>query len=388
MMPPRQAGFTPLELSPGQADDHTGGRRPAVVALALALAATAAVCAASFAGAFAGAAAADRSGSGQAGAPTPVRAVVVTFWGPERAAWQAGLPLGPPLESVRGLPYAAEVRLDSAGAGVLSLYTGTGGNAGAAAAVAALGAHSGRFDLSQAFWVLAGVAGIDPAAGAVGSVAVATFVVSDRAYAVDPREVGAPAPGGFLAPRESDLARDASVACVAPVTDGTYCRRGVYELDRALAERVAGIGTALPPLEGAAAALRDRYHPGREPEVIVGDNLSSDEYWAGELKLAWAREWVRAATGGRATFATSAMNDGGAAEALRGLHNAGLTDARRAVFLRAASDYVTPPPGDQNATAVGLLRSEDHYAALDAALRNVYTVGRAALDVLLDDAAA
>ena len=72
--------------------------------------------------------------------------------------------------------------------GVLALCTGIG-TAKAAASVMALGLDP-RFDLRKAYWVVAGIAGIDPDDGSTGSAVWAEWVVDgDLAHEIDAREI-------------------------------------------------------------------------------------------------------------------------------------------------------------------------------------------------------
>src|SRR5262252_9864800 len=68
--------------------------------------------------------------------------------------------------------------------GLLGMVTGVG-TAKAAASVMALGMDP-RFDLTKAYWLIAGIAGIDPADGSLGSAAWAEWVVDgDLAHEID-----------------------------------------------------------------------------------------------------------------------------------------------------------------------------------------------------------
>ncbi len=59
--------------------------------------------------------------------------------------------------------------------GVLGMVTGEG-TANSTSAVMELGMDP-RFDLKHAYWVVAGIAGVDPAAASLGSAAWAQYVV-------------------------------------------------------------------------------------------------------------------------------------------------------------------------------------------------------------------
>ena len=80
--------------------------------------------------------------------------------------------------------------------GVLAVCTG-GGIANATATIMALG-QDPRFDLSKAYWLVAGIAGGDPEDTSLGSAVWAEHVVDgDLLYEIDAREIpGRTGPGG------------------------------------------------------------------------------------------------------------------------------------------------------------------------------------------------
>ncbi len=81
--------------------------------------------------------------------------------------------------------------------GVLAVLTGMG-TAKAAGSIMALGLDP-RFDLRRAYWIVAGIAGVDPADASLGSAAWAEWVVDgDLAYEIDGREIPADWPTGFV----------------------------------------------------------------------------------------------------------------------------------------------------------------------------------------------
>jgi purine nucleoside permease len=91
------------------------------------------------------------------------------------------------MNTVIPLPNANhDIRKDSTG--VIATVTGMA-TANAASSVMALGTDP-RFDLSQAFWIVVGIAGIDPQRGSLGSAVWADCVVDgDVAYEIDGREI-------------------------------------------------------------------------------------------------------------------------------------------------------------------------------------------------------
>ena len=86
--------------------------------------------------------------------------------------------------------------------GVLAVCTGVG-TAKAAAAIMALGMDP-RFDLTKAYWLVAGIAGIDPEDGSIGSAAWAEWIVDgDLGHEIDAREIPADWKTGMIPLRKS-----------------------------------------------------------------------------------------------------------------------------------------------------------------------------------------
>ena len=73
---------------------------------------------------------------------------------------------------------------------VLGIVTGIG-TARATASIKALGMDP-RFDLSKAYWLVAGIAGVNPNEASIGSATWAEWVIdSDLGFEVDAREIPA-----------------------------------------------------------------------------------------------------------------------------------------------------------------------------------------------------
>ena len=83
---------------------------------------------------------------------------------------------------------------------ILGMVTGIG-TAKATAATMALGLDP-RFDLRKAYWLVAGIAGIDPEDASIGSAVWSAYLVDgDLAYEIDAREKPADWPTGYFARR-------------------------------------------------------------------------------------------------------------------------------------------------------------------------------------------
>jgi len=261
--------------------------------------------------------------------------------------------------------------------GVLGIVTGMG-TANAAASITALGLDP-RFDLSEAYWLVAGISGFDPHAASLGSVAWAEYLVDgDLAHEIDAREIPDSWSDGYF-PLFSQGPDD---------TDRLSYELGeVFQLNPILVQWAYELTRTMelpddPSLEATRLLYEGFPEAQKKPQVIRGDQLAAMTFWHGEKLNAWAQRWVKYWTAGKGTFVSSAMEDTGTLQAITYLDRGGLVDRDRVMVLRTASNFTMPPPGK---TAADYLREEQHdsYAGLDAALENAFLVGNAVVEELL-----
>jgi purine nucleoside permease len=320
-----------------------------------------------------------------ADAPTEIRVVIVTTWEVERGgvdlkgelhAWRKEWPLKTEID----FPLGVHPLLYDPDRHVLAIVTGMA-TARAAASIMALGADP-RFDLSHAYWIVAGTAGVDPKVGSAGSAAWARYVVDgDLAQELDARDM----PEGW------------------PVGVVPYGRTRPYELPAPAAQSAdANVAYALNPglVDWAFARTRDLVLPddpslarlrapyqgagARPPFVLEGDGLMSARNWYGARLNQWAEDWVPYWTGGRGVFAMSAEEDTGILQALTQLAPSGRVALNRVLVLRAASDYTVGPP---DLTPAQFLAKETHegFPANREALDDLYRVAAPVARALADD---
>lgn len=222
--------------------------------------------------------------------------------------------------------------------GLLVVCTGMG-QAKSAASVTMLGLDP-RFDLSHAYWLEAGIAGINPAKGSLGSAAWAEWVVDgDLNSEIDAREIPKEWPDGFI--------------CSGRINPTDPPRRNegeVYHLNPKLMEWAYRLTRDVKLADSSKmAGYRAQFHDypatQRPPFVLKGDNLAADKYWQGQRMTDWAIRWTRLWTGGRGDFATTSCEDSAMMQALTFLAQAKKIDLDRVMVLRTASDICLPPPG-------------------------------------------
>lgn len=325
------------------------------------------------------------SAATRANRPIEVRVVIVTTWeavigGKDRfgelQAWETRWPL--PAE----LPFPAGVhplRYDPK-SHVLAVVTGVA-TARGAASIMALGLDP-RFDVSHAYWIVAGVAGVDPKVASVGSAAWARWVVDgDLAQEIDSREAPADWPTGVVPyhratpyepPTPPIHSSDANMAYElnAALVDWAYAQTKDTALpdDRTLRDLRA-------PYDGEAA---------RPPFVLEGDGLMSARFWYGARLNEWARRWVDYWTGGKGVFVMSAEEDTGIMQGLTQLAQAGRARLDRVLILRTASDYTVGPPG-MGAAEFLARENKQGYPGTQAALNSLYLVAAPVAHRLADD---
>ncbi len=253
------------------------------------------------------------------------------------------------------------------GNGVLGLLTGVG-TARAAASVMALGLDP-RFDLSHAYWLIAGIAGIDPADGSLGSAAWAEWVVDgDLGYEIDAREIPSDWQTGYVPLRKS-------VPYEQPRTDYNGI---VFHLNPSIVEWAYQLtkNTPLPDNEQIHARRMQFDEPNaqRPPFVMKGDDLSASTFWHGKLLDQWANDWVKYQTNGKGNFVMSGMEDTGTLQSLTFLARAGRVDLNRTLVLRTASNYDQQRHGITATESLAETKITE-YSAFIPSLEAAYRVG-------------
>jgi len=261
-------------------------------------------------------------------------------------------------------------------AGEMAILTGQG-TANAAATIMALGLDP-RFDLSHAYWIVAGIAGASPERASLGSAVWARYVVDgDLGYEIDAREIPQDWPTGYVPLRKTRPFEEPP----APL-DGQ-----VFTLNRELAEWAFNLTKATPLVDSEhLREIRSHFEgvaANRPPFVTMGDEVSSSTYWHGKLSDAWATEWMRYFTAGKGEFVTTAMEDTGTLQSLQFLAHAGRVDARRILVLRTVSNYDRQPRGMTAAESLAAQRVSKFGAYLPS-LESAYAVGHVVVKELLN----
>jgi purine nucleoside permease len=266
--------------------------------------------------------------------------------------------------------------------GVLGLLTGVG-TSRATASVMALGLDP-RFDLTHAYFLVAGIAGIDPAIGSLGSAVWSDWIIDgDQAHEIDAREIPKDWSTGYVPLGKS-----------TPYEQPRAPRFGddgnIYHLNTSFVTWAFNLTKDIKLPDNPQIAARrveyDASNPAspahRPPFVLRGDNLSASTFWHGKLLNQWARDWVKYMTDGKGTYAVCGMEDTGTMQSLTWLAKAHKVDINRVLVLRTASNF------DQQRTGITAAESLSEtkvtkYSAYIPALDSAYQVGHVVVDNLV-----
>jgi len=273
---------------------------------------------------------------GTAPPPRPVKVLLVTMFGPEVEAWTSRLAFdaGTPVPGLSAEFPAVRCTADD----VCLLTTGMG-HANAAASTTAL-VLSPRFDLTHAYVVVTGIAGIDPNVGTLGSAAWARWLVDyGLAHEVDARELP---PGrddgywGIMTPRPG----------VKPRFD---YHTEAFRLDERLLQKALALSRGATLADNDTARAYRHLYPQpaarAAPAVLQCDTAAGDTWWHGERLGAHATRWTQLLTDGQGRYCTTQQEDNATYEALVRGAAAGRVDLTRVAVLRTGANFDRPHPG-------------------------------------------
>jgi purine nucleoside permease len=215
----------------------------------------------------------------------------------------------------------------------LCLMTTSMGYANAASSVSAL-IYSGLFDLSKTYFLIAGIAGVDPADGTLGSAHWARFAVDGGLQnAIDAREIPSDWTTGYLAIGASRPGEKVELKYGSEV----------YRLNEDLLQKAYRLTKDVELADNdAAKAYRARYTAAPAnaiPRVSVCDTVSMDTWWHGSKHGAAMEAWAKLITNGEANYCTTQQEDNATLTALRRGADANLLNFDRIAILRTASNF-------------------------------------------------
>jgi purine nucleoside permease len=297
--------------------------------------------------------------------PRALKVLIISMFEPEAAPWIEPLKLTEKVPVPGLLPESPALRCNSDD--VCLLLAGMG-HANVAASTLAV-ALDPRFDLRRTYFLIAGIAGIDPAQGTVGSAAWARYLVDfGIAHEIDAREMPKGWKTGYL-----------GIMTKAPGIKPKFeYQTEVAQLDEALLQKALALtrGATLADNDKARAyrKLYPRAPANQPPKVIQCDTLGGDTWWHGHRLGEHARDWTRLLTDGKATYCTTQQEDNATHNALMRAAAAGKVDLKRLAVLRTGSNFDRPYPG-QSAHASLMASTTGGSGGFVPATQNLYNVG-------------
>ena len=292
-----------------------------------------------------------------------VKVMIISMFAPEGQVWLDHL--GPWQEiTVAGLsPDYPTVHCNKQDICVMT--TGMG-HANAAASTMAL-TFSPKFDLRHTYFMVAGIAGIDPLRGTVGSAAWAKYLVDfGIQWEIDGREIPPGWTTGYLGINTTGPTQK-------PPLD---YKTEVFQLNAQLADAAFALSrnvTLEDNAQAQAARAKFSYAPANQPpSVIQCDTLAGDTWWSGTDLGQRARDWTNILTDGKGVYCTTQQEDNSTYEALTRAATVKRVDLSRVAVLRSGSDFDRPYAGQTSAD--NLL----NYAAqggFSIAVDNLYNAG-------------
>ncbi|KAG5730259.1 hypothetical protein E4T56_gene10585 [Termitomyces sp. T112] len=204
--------------------------------------------------------------------------------------------------------------------------------------------HSPSFDLTKTYFMIAGIAGVNPKLATTGSVTFARYAVQVALQnEFDAREKPADFPTGYV-PQGST-----SPAEFPQELYGTE----VFEVNDALKKLAVGFAkqaTLNDTLAAQQYRINYKTNPaftrGAEgPSVVECDTATSDNFWSGTLLAEAFENTTTLFTNGTGVYCTTQQEDNGTLESLMRAAKAGLVDFSRIIIMRTASDFDREFPG-------------------------------------------
>jgi purine nucleoside permease len=303
--------------------------------------------------------------------PVAPKVLVITMFGGEAKPWLDGealiRKLAPP-----GLSKAyPDVACSDDG---LCMTTTGMGYANAATSIAAI-VFGGKLDLTKTYFIVAGIAGVAPASGTLGSAHWARYAVDGGLQnEIDAREIppgwssgyleiGAPAPGQTAEQHYGDQ--------VCRLNEDLLQAAFRLTRDVELADSDAAKAYRAKYLEPAATA---------PPQVSICDTISSDTWWFGDRLAEAMAASARLLTNGEANPCTTQQEDNATLTALKRGADAGLLDFNRIAILRTAADFDREPPGEGAAESLTA-----HTGGFLPSVANAHRVAARLAQAIVDD---
>ncbi|KAJ5498745.1 Purine nucleoside permease [Penicillium expansum] len=254
---------------------------------------------------------------------------------------------------------------------VCQLVTGEG-EINAATTVSAV-AFSPKFDLTQTYFFVAGIAGVSPEKATTGSATFARYAVQVALqYEIDIRELPSNYSTGYVA-QGTDFPGEYPTSIY-----GTE----VFEVNADLRTIAANFARKanLSESDSATAQAYRAHYKTPSGNVVECDVATSDVYFSGNILGSTFENTTKVLTNGTGDYCTTAQEDNATIEVLLRSAMHKLTDFSRIIVMRTASDFDRPYPG--TSAAYNLFQAEQ--GGFEPAIKNIYVAGIKVIEGILD----
>lgn len=248
----------------------------------------------------------------------------------------------------------------------------------AATSVSAL-VFSGYFDLKKTYFMIAGIAGVNPEVATLASVTFAKYAVQVALqYEFDAREIPANFTNGYV-----------PFGAYSPDQYPVFIYgTEVFEVNEALRDVAVSLAsTAVLNDTAASQAYRALYAPvsayaaaAAPPSVVACDVATSDVYYSGTLLSQAFENTTKLFTNGSGVYCSTAQEDNASLEALLRATAQNLTDFSRIIVMRTCSDFDRPPPGVSDIDNL-LYVDQGGFAP---SVKNIYLAGVKVIEGIVD----
>jgi len=297
------------------------------------------------------------------------KVLVITMFPPETRPWLDGEGL------TKKIPVAgmnADFPDVSCNAQDLCVITTGMGFANAASTLSAL-IYSPKFDLRRTYFIIDGIAGVDPKDGTLGSVHWARYAIDGTLrHEIDPRQMPADWTSSFV-----------GLGVAVPGQKPTHMAgTEIYALNEVFLQKAYALSRDTPLADSPKAQAYRQHYDGAvaqgAPFVSICDTESADLYWHGSVMAEQIEAWSALLSDNKANYCTSQMEDNATLTALKRGASAGLVDFDRVALLRSASNFDREGKGQ---TAAESLVSES--GGFGIALTNGYRTGAVVAHAIL-----
>ncbi|ESZ97134.1 hypothetical protein SBOR_2492 [Sclerotinia borealis F-4128] len=239
-------------------------------------------------------------------------------------------------------------------------------------------AYSPLFNLSQTYFLIAGIAGVSPKVATIGSVTFARYAVSVALqYEIDAREMPSNFSTGYF-PQGASSPTDSLVEIYG--TEVFEVNEPLRKIAISFAETAILNDTADAMSYRALYGSTNAYTIGAQPPSIVAcDTATSDVYFAGELLADAFENTTSVWTNGNGIYCTTQQEDNATLEALLRAASTNLVDFSRIIIMRTASDFDRPHAGQS--ILDNLFFQDQGY---EPSIQNIYFAGVKVVEGILD----